>query len=293
MDSFVAIDLEYSDASRLPLRLGLVEVRERVVVARHGFWFRVVGRPWHFTGTGHHYDNMFLRGEQLTEDVYAGSPYIVDAWPAIDAIIAGRLVVAHGAGLDFARVRAGFDAHGAPWPALQYTCSLSIAKKVWKPWHRSGANHTLDELSTHVFPEKGLLETRYNVCHDAVEDAEACAEVILAAMRETGTATLDELIAHTGTRTWRMEANQCQTSKGWVERGYSRARPVANVPYGLNRHPGLQVAAYLEIRAQWRGDPGILDERRVPRPEDPWPDGCPDCRVCRCWRLSPPLGRPE
>lgn len=121
--SFVAIDLEFTSRDqRLPLQLGLVEVDRGTVSARHTSWFRVVGHPWPWV-TGVHCAGEGKRGQPLTKELYERAPLLVDAWPSVAALIAERPVFAHGAGLDIARLRAGFDAHGLPWPFL-----ISIAE---------------------------------------------------------------------------------------------------------------------------------------------------------------------
>ncbi|MFI5614973.1 hypothetical protein [Amycolatopsis sp. NPDC051903] len=267
--SFVALDLEFvGRRERLPLQLGVVVVEDGEISVRRSFWFKVVGHPWWSVPWGHR-SELVKRGPRLTREIYESSPYLADAWATVTGLIADRPVFAHGAGLDMRFLRAGFDAHGLPWPTLRYCCTLSIARSVWP----AGAGHcpqchTLVELARRLFPAAGLFGGYRTVSsgHDPVEDAEAAARVVLAALDATGTSTVAELLAATGRRMWTMDPERCQTSKGWTYRVPAPPSPGR----GISDRVALR-AAFLEIRREWRADPAILDTLRYPKATDPLP----------------------
>ncbi|MBW0101051.1 hypothetical protein [Pseudonocardia sp. KRD291] len=269
MMDFVAADLEYSGQRMLPLQLGLVEVRAGVVSARHMLWFRVVGHPWPWVGISHQSTGL-KRGPALDQEAYEGAPFLVDAWPSVDELVAGRLLVLHSAGLDMARLRAGFDAHGTSWPRLRYACTLQLARRVWPrsttsrsyPW-QAGGEHALLHLASRRFPEAGLFDggRLLGGGHDPVEDAEAVAHVVLTAAQQVGAADLAELATRTGWQERTVEPDRYQTTKGgWIDRVPAPQGP----PRGLAFHRAALQAAYEEIRREWRADQRILDEHRYP-----------------------------
>lgn len=274
---FVAADIEYSGRERLPLHLGLVEVARGEIAARHRLWLRVVGHPLRWLTWRAQIDDGLNRAPVLTAEIYEQAPYIVDAWPRIAAVIGDRPLVFHNAGLDVRALRAGFDAHGAPWPELRYGCTLSLARRVWPelayrhPLSRGrgpAQGYRIAELADALFPAAQLFTGTYLPCgHDPVEDAEAAAHVALAAARRTDTATLAELSTATGWSLRTLEPDRCQTAAGWVE----RHTHLPSFPLGMLFDRAAERGAFLEIRQQWRGDPEIFNTGTYPTAADPLP----------------------
>ena len=79
---------------------------------------------------------------------------------------------------------------------------------------------TLESLDYHVIGESGLLTGRTGRLngHDPVEDAEVVAELALAAIQQEKCNSLQELLDELGTRTWTMEPDRCESSRGWIAR---------------------------------------------------------------------------
>ncbi|WP_375466188.1 3'-5' exonuclease [uncultured Methylobacterium sp.] len=91
------------------------------------------------------------------------------------------LILAHNASFDIGVLRASLAACGLAVPPLSYFCTLQIARKVFPDPGGCGLGKVA-----------GRLGIRFEH-HDAGEDAYACAEIALAAMRETGAANLPAL----------------------------------------------------------------------------------------------------
>ena len=88
--------------------------------------------------------------------------------------LASGLILAHNAGFDLGVLRASLAAHGHRPPAFSYLCTLQIARRVFPAEEGCGLGKVAARLGI-----------RFEH-HDAGEDAYACAEIALAAVRETG-----------------------------------------------------------------------------------------------------------
>lgn len=88
--------------------------------------------------------------------------------------LAASLILAHNAGFDLGVLRASLATHGVRPPAFAYLCTLQIARRVFPAAEGCGLGKVAARLGI-----------RFEH-HDAGEDAYACAEIALAAARETG-----------------------------------------------------------------------------------------------------------
>ena len=95
--------------------------------------------------------------------------------------LSDRLVLAHNASFDMGVLAAALAAHGQAVPAVSYLCTVRIARRVFA--HPEGCG---------LAKVAGRLGIRFEH-HDAGEDAYACAEIALAAARETGAADVPDL----------------------------------------------------------------------------------------------------
>ncbi len=95
--------------------------------------------------------------------------------------LAGGMMLAHNAGFDMGVLAASLSAWGEPVPEMAGLCTLQIARRVFP----DPAGHGLAKVA-------GRLGIRFEH-HDAGEDAYACAEIALAALRETGAADVADL----------------------------------------------------------------------------------------------------
>ena len=95
--------------------------------------------------------------------------------------LSGGLMLAHNAGFDMGVLAASLAAWGETVPELAGFCTLQIARRIFP----DPAGHGLAKVA-------GRLGIRFEH-HDAGEDAYACAEIALAALRETGATDIADL----------------------------------------------------------------------------------------------------
>ena len=105
-------------------------------------------------------------------------------WPAIyNNHLKGKLLVAHNARFDVGVLRATLDYYGLEWPELDFTCTVKISRRVWPDLQ----NHKLNTLGAFLG-----LEFKH---HYALDDAEICAKVAVAAAKERGVDSMNALLA--------------------------------------------------------------------------------------------------
>ncbi|TXN24516.1 MULTISPECIES: 3'-5' exonuclease [Methylobacterium] len=110
-----------------------------------------------------------------------GQPNLPEAMAEFLPDLSDRLVLAHNAGFDMSVLSASLAAWGRPVPAVKYLCTLRIARQVFP-----------DPAGCGLAKVAGRLGIRFEH-HDAGEDAYACAEIALAAMRERDARSVAEL----------------------------------------------------------------------------------------------------
>ncbi|MFI5984278.1 exonuclease domain-containing protein [Streptomyces sp. NPDC051555] len=176
MSSWVAIDFETANEHRgSPCSVGMTAVDGHTVT---GTWSTLIQPP---KGLGY-FNPYNVRVHGITAGDVATAPAWKAALAEIVAFADGRPLVAHNAGFDFSVIRAACDAESIAWPELRYTCSQVVARRTWQLLSY-GLPHCMDAAG-HAFTDH----------HQAEADSRASAEIMLAAMRESGTTTLDELL---------------------------------------------------------------------------------------------------
>jgi DNA polymerase-3 subunit epsilon len=105
--------------------------------------------------------------------------------PYLDDLARG-LILAHNASFDIGVLRAGLGRAGLPVPDLSYLCTVQVARRVFPAPEGCGLGKVARRLGI-----------RFEH-HDAGEDAYACAEIALAAMREREAADVHGLAATIG-----------------------------------------------------------------------------------------------
>lgn len=111
----------------------------------------------------------YLHG--ISWDKVAGEPVFGAVWPQMLGLLDGaEFIAAHHASFDEGVLRACVRSARLPMPTLPFQCTVTLARKTWN-----------------IFPTK-----LPNVCrhlgiplkhHDAASDAEACAQIVIAACR--------------------------------------------------------------------------------------------------------------
>lgn len=127
-------------------------------------------------------DNVRIHG--ITQDKVAHKQKFGALWPAIRPHIEGRILVAHYAVFDTRVLRSLLKTYDLEKPVARYACSVEIARKVWpKPIL---PNHKLDTVAD-------FLGFTFHH-HQALDDARACAAIVVAAAREVGATSMEELL---------------------------------------------------------------------------------------------------
>ncbi len=118
----------------------------------------------------------------LPTDV-ADKPTFDKLWPAIyENHLKDKLIIAHNAKFDIGVMRAMLDEYGLEWPELDYTCTVKISRRVWPDLE----NHKLNTLAAFL----GVTFKH----HYALDDAETCAKVAVAAAKERGVDSMEALL---------------------------------------------------------------------------------------------------
>jgi len=160
--TFVALDFETADnGNDSACALGLVKVQGDKIIGRAHHLIRPPKREFVFT---------HLHG--ITWEDVAKKPSFKELWPSIsDFIKNADFLAAHNA---------GFDAD------VLYTCCKRARLK--RPPHRFVDTVELSDRTWGIFPRNLPAVCRHLGIrlkhHDALSDAEACARIVIAAMRE-------------------------------------------------------------------------------------------------------------
>lgn len=217
---FVAIDFETAnEQSSSACQLGAVVVRGGEEVASHCWWIRP--RPMRFSS--HNIAVHGIRPSQVSNEAEFG-----DLWSEIWEVLCNQVLVAHNAGFDMGVLRACLQQHRLPIPDIQFTCTRAIARQAWP-------NHSGFGLRA--------IADRLGICfrhHDALEDARACAQILIEAGRKWGEPSLDALESRLRVSRGRAGEWGCggprqldrrNQGSGWTRASYSRGYQGGGVVY--------------------------------------------------------------
>ena len=173
MATFAAIDFETATGSRSSAcSVGVVLVDDRVVVQREE---RLIQPP----GNEYAFFNVSLHGISARDT--ADADRFEDVWPEIADLIGDRLVVAHNAAFDISVLRHSAEERGYDVPPIHFACSLRIAKETWIGRWSYRLNDLAEDLEIPLDH------------HDPLSDANAAAEVMLAALDYHGAGSVHEV----------------------------------------------------------------------------------------------------
>ena len=158
----MALDFETADNGRdSACSIALVRVENHIITHREHRLIRTPRQYFTFT---------YIHG--ISWHQVAGEPSFGELWPKIRGLLDGaRFIAAHNSSFDANVMRACCAAATLPPPELPYLCTVKLARKTW------GVRPTkLPNVCQHL----GLSLNH----HDALSDAEACANIVLAAIRD-------------------------------------------------------------------------------------------------------------
>ncbi len=163
MSRFVAIDFETADHGRdSACAVALVAVRDGIVTHAVHHLIRPPRRRILFT---------HIHGIRWVDVEHA--PDFGALWPEIAPLVADAdFLAAHNAPFDRGVLEGCCAAHGLPSPGKQFVCTVQAARRTWPHLPR----HRLPDVCAHLG-----LELEH---HQALSDARACADILLAAMTQ-------------------------------------------------------------------------------------------------------------
>jgi len=163
--TFAAIDFETANAAPSSVcSVGVVVVRDGAVAGR--YYSLIRPEPEFYT-----FHNTRVHG--ITEYDTAMSPIFPAVWGEIAPLVEGLELYAHNAQFDKNCLKAAHRAFGMEYPDYTFRCSCVLARKKLKGvLVKCG----LAEVSAHL----GIPLVHH---HNALDDAEACAGIVLALMQ--------------------------------------------------------------------------------------------------------------
>lgn len=176
--NFVALDFETANEGRgSACSIGLVKVEDGEITDR--YYTLIKPEPLRFSSW-----NIRIHG--ITAQDVADAPTFGEAWPEIARFIGEYPLVAHNASFDMSVLRYCLEQYGIEYPHLAYFCTVKAAKKVFDHL----PNHKLNTVSDSI----GFAFSH----HNALEDAEACARILLEAIKRTGAVGLQDFCKKNG-----------------------------------------------------------------------------------------------
>lgn len=175
MLNFVALDFETAnDLKNSAISLAVVTVEKGEIVKRG---YSLIKPPTM------HFNPEFIDIHGIHPEEVINKPTFDQLWPAIyNNHLKGKLMVAHNAKFDMDVLRATLDHYELEWPDLEYTDTLKISRKMWT----NLPNHKLSTVGN-------SLGITFNH-HNALDDAEVCAKVAVAAAQQKGIDSLKGLL---------------------------------------------------------------------------------------------------
>ncbi len=171
---FVALDFE--TANRFwssACEIGLVVVEDGRVVDT----YRRLIRP-----TPNQFDSGNIRIHKITPQMVMREPTFAELYDDLLPYLADRHIVAHNASFDIGVLRASTRLYTLPEPSLTYSCTVQLARKCWPDAPRYG----LGIISSYLG-----IELNH---HQALSDANACAQIMIQAGRMFDAESVEELL---------------------------------------------------------------------------------------------------
>jgi DNA polymerase-3 subunit epsilon len=171
--NFIAIDFETANEQRnSACEIGICVVRNSQIVESKAWLIRPPELRFNSFNT-------YLHG--ISAAKVKNEPEFDSLWLQLRPYLENQLVVAHNASFDLSVLRSLMDYYNISYPDLTYSCSLSIAKKVWlgQPSYRLNALAEMLDISLDH--------------HRALSDAIACAHIILHACKERDIQEIEEM----------------------------------------------------------------------------------------------------
>jgi DNA polymerase III subunit epsilon len=170
---FVALDVETANPRMASIcQLGIAKYSDGRLVDE---WKSLVD-PEDF------FDQMNMRIHGIGESTILGAPKFPDVYSELCSFLSGAIVVSHTS-FDRAAIMQSCEKYGIDPPQCNWLDSARVARRTWSECAYGG--YGLNSVSK-------IIGYEFNH-HDALEDAKASAQVVIAAINETGISLEDWL----------------------------------------------------------------------------------------------------
>lgn len=161
---FVALDVETANSWKAICSIGIATFSNDGLVDT---WESLVDPECEF-------ESRIVSIHGIDEDTVLGAPNFVEVMSQIRPLIERRIVVAHNSSFDRSAMEGEAGRWGVSMPYCKWLDTLKVARRTWPDL----PNHKLPTVCEHI---------SYNFDHhDALDDATAAGQVLLAAMKKTG-----------------------------------------------------------------------------------------------------------
>lgn len=159
---FIALDIETADAANSrPCSIGIVLVQNEEITKRLYF---LINPETDFSPYA-------VRIHGITEETVEDAPLFPAVWDEIAPYVEQYPIVAHNASYDFGVIKKASAHYNIRLPEISYICTMQLAKEVLQLEH-----YTLESVCS-------LLGVKNDSPHNALSDAEACANAFIALSR--------------------------------------------------------------------------------------------------------------
>jgi len=171
---FVAIDFETANRNwNSACEIGLVVVEDSRVVDT----YRRLIRP-----TPNRFEAGNIRIHKIRPEQVMHEPTFAELYEEMLPYLADKHLVAHNASFDMGVLLASMRLYGLPQPSLTYSCTVQLARRAFPDSPRYGLGIISQYLG---------IELNH---HQALSDANACAQIMLQAQQLFGATTVEELL---------------------------------------------------------------------------------------------------
>jgi len=184
-----------------------------------------------------YFSPMNIRIHGIRPDDVSDQPVFGELWPEFWQRFGNDCLVAHNASFDMGVLLACLQKSRCEIPDLDFTCTRAIARRTWPERPRFGLKPLSQWLG---------VEFRH---HDALEDARACAKILLAAGIARQAVSLDDLESRLGLSRGR--------AGDWGMQGPMRAAGGRRKPWSSPRSKKNQAAP-------WQPTSSSVAERKAP-----------------------------
>ncbi len=142
-------------------------------------------------------DNVRIHG--ITKESVFNSPEFNVVYEKIKPHMENAIIAAHNTDFDIRALKDVLTVYGLPIPGFEFFCTVELAKSTWLGLK----NYRLHTVSAHL---NHVLKH-----HNAGEDALACANIIVSAMKETGINDIYALLEHAKVKLKTLKAGEAHT----------------------------------------------------------------------------------